>query len=540
MAWFITILKILRQRAFTVLLLAVYGLSVWSFYHTLDYAPQQSWSLPDDYCFIVQFSNDNRSVLIRSSDWLAVWDVPTGTKRWEQRFEKAHVYPQYTSESLSPDGRFVSYRRCNHGSRELEQCHLIDTYSSDVVLTFRQDDRSWWEHRLLFTNDGQCVVYTESNQESKVSFPPRSSIKIWDVTSRKVRFVLPISNYQNTCMGHHHEQGDIFAVLDEEHHRIELWRLSNGQLWRSIPLSKDSRQLWRGTIWFSSNGEELFHVGAYSREEQIKSTFCAANMVSSMFCTACMVTHPAAVFSQPVGMDYNLHFAFNRGSTTETSIDCYDVMKGQIKHSNYVLYPSQDASARFLLRRTPATESGSPTVDVFDVEHGKLLVQVPGGSRSHQVDLIPHNVISGSDFRVYVSPQNNVAVVQHSSWPQPTRWEKIREWLSNWITALKTDPFATDRRDDVEACLYDSNTSQLIAKLKQREFDCFSNDGQQLATSIKSPKNTTIEIWDWPLRRPWVRILGLPVLVVLSILLLRWLFRVRVNRVLRKRNPRLV
>lgn len=525
MAWITTFLKTIRQRTFIVLLLAVYGLSAWSLYHLVGYAPQQSWSLPVDYASAVQFSTDNKSVLIRLHDSLTVWDVASGTQRWEKRFEKANVYPQYTSEVLSPDGRLVSYRRCNHHSRELEQCHVIDTYSNEVVLTFRQNDRPWWEHRLMFSSDGQSIVYSDSDQEN-------NSINIWDVPSRKVRYVLPSNRYQLTCIGQHHVHGDIIAGLDEKNRRFEIWKLSNGQLWKTIPMSKQKRQLWRDTIWFTSDGEELYHVGGYSREEQIKSSFCAGSMMCCMFSS--MATNSVAAFMQTVEPDLSLYFAFNRASTTETSIDCYDVAKQQIKHSNYLLYPAQDASDRFLLRRTPAiapaTEVRSTSVEVFDVEHGRILAQVPGGMVSHQVDLLSHNAMTESDFQIFISPQSNVTVVQHSSLPQSTRWEEIREWLSQWITALKTDN--TDSlRYDRHACFYDSKTSQLVANLKTRSFDCFSPDGLIMATSIHSKNNTIIEVWNWPLRKPWLRILGWPVLVILALLFLQWLLRIRTKRI---------
>lgn len=535
MARLTTLLKFLGQRAFSIVLLAVYGLSAWLLYHLMGYAPQQSWNIPGEYFSALQFSQDRKSLLVHSHDWLRVWDVPTSKIRWEQRIEKAETPSRYyaISTTLSPDGSLVSYRFQYQASDAPVQCFVVDTISSRNLISFRPGHRLWWwDDQPWFIQDGRTIFFRES-----IDSQP-SRYVVWDIPSQKIRFTKSADDSVLACIGHHPSQGYLLAILNSSGKSIDFWSVETGHLWKSISISPKPDNDWQEKMWFSKNGKELFLVIPHSRDEQVKLSLCAGATVAAYMTCPNTTLYSLALAMNPDAIKYDLPTFFYLGSSDDHYVICFDIETQQIKYADFKPYHGHDTSGRFLLRHSSATDSQPSTDDVFDLEHDKMLAQVPTRGLSGQVDGLPRGIFIEEDYKIIIIPNNNTVTVDHYEFQKPSNWDRFRYWLGNLVPALKAPINYFMKDNDIQ--FYDAATSQLTASLKQRQFNCFSEDGLSLATSMHLKDSTLIEIWDWPLRRSWFRIFVWPVLLIASIVILRWLATVRMNRTLRLRNPQLV
>lgn len=530
MGRFTTLWNSIRQRAFLVLLLIVFCVSVWSAYHLWGYVPQKSWIVPVNYCSVVQFSKDNNSVLLGSYDWLAVWDVATRTKRWEKRFDSAHYHPVYVDPKLSPDGTLVCYRQMYIGDRHEEKSYVFDTTTGREVISYLSKNEPWWDYQTRFTLDGKTLIYSEEQNNNGFS-----KYVFWDIPQVKARTFLPSENYSLACVGHHPDQGNVIALWNAPRQRVEVWNIATGVCWKTIAGKAPSSQSYRENMWLSADGKLLYLAASHSREEQIKQSFYAAFAVTSGMTASYPSIHNLILALDQNDLRYDFHFFLSRSQTQDHWFTCIDLETEQVRYSRFVRYPARNASARFLLHRSDVTNQIEDRdyrlglVDVFDIEQNQLVAQVPVKGSSHQVDLLSHNADLGEDFSLSVAPQSKTIIVDHNEDRRPTRWDQFREWLGEKIPSLKSTNHYIESDHDLR--FYDISSAELLAELNQRRFNCFSEDGRVLATARSNQESTAIEVWDWPLRRPWVRIFAWPLLFVALILLVRRLFAVRTKRI---------
>ena len=103
---------------------------------------------------------------------------------------------------------------------------------------------------------------------------------------------------------------------------------------------------------------------------------------------------------------------------------------------------------------------------------------------------------------------------------QDSFWRHFPDWLRGWFGKQQTD---NRWRHEIE--FYEPATSRLLARLPGKAFNTPRRPrlrGVRRITSAPGKDETLIEIWDWPLSRPWLSILGWPAVLVGGPVAWRW------------------
>ena len=130
---------------------------------------------------VLAFSPDGLSLAMGSERGLSLWDIGTGTLKWEAEKPRLDV----NQIVYSADGRFIAVHTIHwKGTKGKDEVRVREAASGDLVQVIGLDDMP---SSVLFSPDNTTLAVAAAFAPERDDVPPRAVIQFWDTQRWRLR-----------------------------------------------------------------------------------------------------------------------------------------------------------------------------------------------------------------------------------------------------------------------------------------------------------------------------------------------------------------